>query len=265
MNAQTAAERGRAFLEDNAKKADVKTTASGLQYTITEPGTGKAPKATDKVTVHYTGKLLDGTVFDSSHKRGQPATFPLNGVIRGWTEGLQLVKEGGKIRLYIPSNLAYCERGQGPIGPNETLVFDVELIKVEQSAAERGRAFLAENAKKADVKTTPSGLQYTIVKPGKGKAPKASDTVEVHYAGTLLDGKEFDSSYKRGKSISFPLGGVIPGWTEGLQLVKEGGKIRLFIPSELAYGSYGSPGAIGPDETLIFDVELIKVNPKKSE
>ena len=128
-----------------------------------------------------------------------------------------------------------------------------------QTAAERGRAFLEENAKKPDVKTTPSGLQYIIIEPGKGAAPKASDTVEVHYAGKLLDGKEFDSSYKRGKSISFPLGGVIRGWTEGLQLVKEGGKIRLFIPPNLAYGSRGAGAAIGPDETLVFDVELIKV------
>ena len=264
MNAQTAAERGRAFLEENAKKADVKTTASGLQYTILEPGTGKAPKVTDTVKVHYAGKLLDGKEFDSSYKRGEPISFPLNRVIRGWTEGMQLVKEGGKIRLFVPSNLAYGERGAGGlIGPDETLVFDVELLEVMQSAAERGRLFLEENAKKTDVKTTASGLQYTIIEPGKGKAPKATDTVEVHYAGKLLDGKEFDSSYKRGQSISFPLSGVIPGWTEGLQLVKEGGKIRLFIPSNLAYGSHGSPGAIGPDETLIFDVELIKVNSKK--
>ena len=132
-----------------------------------------------------------------------------------------------------------------------------------QTAAERGRAFLEANAKKADVKTTASGLQYTIIEPGKGATPKATDTVKVHYAGKLLDGTEFDSSYKRGEPISFPLNGVIAGWTEGLQLVKEGGKIRLFIPSKLAYGSRGAGRVIGPDETLIFDVELIKVNPKK--
>jgi FKBP-type peptidyl-prolyl cis-trans isomerase len=129
-----------------------------------------------------------------------------------------------------------------------------------QTALEKGQAFLAENATKPGVQTTASGLQYKIIEPGAGKAPKATDTVLVHYRGTLLDGTEFDSSYKRNEPISFPLNRVIPGWTEGPQLVKEGGKIQLFIPSQLAYGKRGAGGAIGPDETLIFDVELLKVN-----
>ncbi len=128
-----------------------------------------------------------------------------------------------------------------------------------QTALEKGRAFLAENATKPDVKQTASGLQYILLEPGKGKTPKATDVVKVNYRGTLLDGTEFDSSYKRNEPIEFPLNRVIPGWTEGLQLVKEGGKIRLFIPSELAYGSRGAGGAIGPDEALIFDVELLSV------
>lgn len=128
-----------------------------------------------------------------------------------------------------------------------------------QTASEKGKAFLAENAKKPGVQQTTSGLQYVIEKEGTGKSPKASDSVLVHYRGTLLDGTEFDSSYKRNEPISFPLAGVIPGWTEGLQYVKEGGKIRLFIPSDLAYGKRGAGGLIGPDETLIFEVELLKV------
>lgn len=128
-----------------------------------------------------------------------------------------------------------------------------------QTAREKGQAFLAENATKPGVQQTPSGLQYTIIEPGNGRSPKATDTVEVHYRGTLIDGTEFDSSYKRNQSIEFPLNGVIAGWTEGLQLLKEGGKIQLFIPSNLAYGPRGAGGVIGPDETLIFDVELLKV------
>jgi FKBP-type peptidyl-prolyl cis-trans isomerase FkpA len=128
-----------------------------------------------------------------------------------------------------------------------------------QTALEKGKAFLAENATKPGVQQTASGLQYLLIEPGKGKAPAATDTVKVNYRGTLLDGTEFDSSYKRNEPIEFPLNRVIPGWTEGLQLVKEGGKIRLFIPSQLAYGSRGAGGAIGPDETLIFDVELLDV------
>ena len=123
---------GEKFLAENKTKEGVKTTASGLQYKITREGTGKSPKATDKVTVHYEGKLIDGTIFDSSIQRGEPATFPLNGVIRGWTEGFQLFKEGTKATLYIPSDLGYGASGSPPkIGPNATLIFDVELIKVQ--------------------------------------------------------------------------------------------------------------------------------------
>ena len=128
-----------------------------------------------------------------------------------------------------------------------------------QSALEKGKAFLAENAKQPGVQQTPTGLQYLILTPGEGRSPKASDTVQVNYRGTLLDGTEFDSSYKRNEPIEFPLSGVIRGWTEGLQLCKEGGKIKLFIPSNLAYGPRGAGGAIGPDETLIFEVELLKI------
>jgi FKBP-type peptidyl-prolyl cis-trans isomerase FklB len=118
---------GKKFMQENAAKPGVKTTASGLQYKIIEAGKGKAPKPTDQVTVNYRGNLIDGNEFDSSYKRGEPASFPLNGVIKGWTEGLQLIKEGGKIQLFIPSELAYG--GRGPLA-HRTLVFDVELISV---------------------------------------------------------------------------------------------------------------------------------------
>jgi FKBP-type peptidyl-prolyl cis-trans isomerase len=122
---------GVSFLEQNKSKEGVKTTSSGLQYEIVKEGTGKNPGPNSSVTVHYTGKLLDGTVFDSSVTRGQPATFGLNQVIRGWTEGLQLIKEGGKAILYIPYDLAYGERGAGAqIPPYSALIFEVELIKI---------------------------------------------------------------------------------------------------------------------------------------
>ncbi len=135
----------------------------------------------------------------------------------------------------------------------------IPTILMAQSALEKGQQFLAENGKRSEVTTTASGLQYEVLTEGSGKSPKATDTVEVNYRGTTIDGTEFDSSYKRGESISFPLNGVIAGWTEGVQLMKEGAKYRFFIPSELAYGKRGAGGAIGPDETLIFDVELIEV------
>ena len=127
------------------------------------------------------------------------------------------------------------------------------------SALERGQAFLKENGSKEGVKTTASGLQYKITKEGNGKNPKATDTVVVHYKGTTINGKEFDSSFKRGEPATFPLNRVIKGWTEGLMYLSEGGKATLYIPSELAYGSRGAGADIGPDETLIFDVELIKI------
>lgn len=141
-----------------------------------------------------------------------------------------------------------------------TILAMIPLPLLAQSAVEKGQQFLAENAKKEGVKTTASGLQYTVIREGSGKSPAATDEVEVNYRGTLLDGTEFDSSYKRNEPISFPLNRVIPGWTEGVQLMKEGAKYKFFIPSNLAYGSRGTPGGpIGPDETLIFEVELLKV------
>ncbi len=125
---------------------------------------------------------------------------------------------------------------------------------------QQGEAFLAENKEKEGVKTLESGLQYQILQEGSGKSPAASDRVTTHYHGTLIDGTVFDSSYERGQPATFPVNGVIAGWTEALQLMKEGAKWRLFIPSELAYGSQGAGDAIGPNTTLIFDVELISVN-----
>jgi len=122
---------GKAFLEQNANKEGVITTASGLQYKVLKEGTGKQPRVLDRVTVNYEGRHLNGEVFDSSYQRGKPATFPLNRVIKGWTEGVQLMKEGAKYRLYVPYKLGYGDTGAGrKIGPRETLIFDVELIKV---------------------------------------------------------------------------------------------------------------------------------------
>ena len=134
--------------------------------------------------------------------------------------------------------------------------------KAEKVARAEGEHFLAENGKKENVKTTASGLQYVVEKEGTGAQPTAEDEVTVHYTGKLLNGQVFDSSVNRGEPATFPLNRVIPGWTEGVQLMKEGAKYTFFIPSDLAYGPQGVPGAIPPHSTLIFDVELIKVNKK---
>ncbi len=124
--------------------------------------------------------------------------------------------------------------------------------------AAAGKEFLAKNGKRKGVKTTASGLQYEVIKAGTGSSPKATDQVETHYRGTLINGTEFDSSYKRGKPVTFPLNRVIKGWTEALQLMKVGGKSRIFVPSELGYGPNGPP-KIGPNSTLIFDIELLAI------
>ena len=142
-----------------------------------------------------------------------------------------------------------------------TIAFALAFVSwaAAQSGLQEGQRFLKENATKAGVNTTASGLQYKVLTEGTGKSPKATDVVVVNYRGTLINGKEFDSSYKSGKPIEFPLNRVIPGWTEGVQLMKEGAKYEFYIPPNLAYGSRGAGGVIGPDETLIFEVELLKV------
>ncbi len=138
-----------------------------------------------------------------------------------------------------------------------------ERTQAASKAKTEGEAFLAENAKKAGVKTTASGLQYEVLTEGKGDAPKATDTVTVHYKGTLINGETFDSSYDRGQPVSFPLQNVIPGWTEGLQLMKPGAKYKFVIPSALAYGERGAGAKIGPNSTLVFEVELLNLGEAK--
>ncbi|MEO5915996.1 MAG: FKBP-type peptidyl-prolyl cis-trans isomerase [Luteolibacter sp.] len=369
-----------------AAPADAAKTASGLASKVLQAGKGdKHPAAADTVTVHYSGWTTDGKLFDSSVQRGQPTSFPLNGVIKGWTEGLQLMVEGEKRRFWIPAELGY---GENPGGgrPGGLLVFDVELISIKQapkpptppadlaaapadaeksasgltsktltkgtgsahpkdsdtvklnlslwstegqllqSTAQQGGGpadipldslrigGLAEGIKlmvtgekrqmwiptklafgehppegvpagglvveaelvsikegipapatpsdvaaaPADAEKTASGLASKVLTKGTGSAhPKATDTVTVHYSGWTTDGKLFDSSVKRGEPTSFPLDGVIKGWTEGVQLMVEGEKRRFWIPAEIAYGE--NPGGGRPGGLLVFDIELIKI------
>lgn len=137
--------------------------------------------------------------------------------------------------------------------------------EIRKKNKKEGETFLAENKKKEGVKTLPSGLQYMVIKAGTGRKPKLTDTVTTHYREILIDGTEFDSSYLRGQPVSFQVNGVIPGWTEALQLMEEGAKWRLFIPSNLAYGEQGKSGIIGPNMTLIFEIELLSIQEKKQE
>ena len=232
---------------------DADQSITGLASKILSAGKGtQYPKADSKVTVHYTGWTTDGQAFDSSVIRGQPATFALNQVIRGWTEGLQLMVEGEKRRLWIPQRLAYQGR---PGAPQGMLVFDVELIKIvampETPETPSDVATVPPNAS-----TTSSGLASRVLKKGSGsQRPGPTSLVTVHYSGWTTDGKQFDSSVTRGTPATFRLDQVIAGWTEGLQLMVQGEKRRLWIPQSLAYkGRPGRPGGM-----LVFDVELIAI------
>ncbi|MBL4837723.1 MAG: FKBP-type peptidyl-prolyl cis-trans isomerase [Kordiimonadaceae bacterium] len=269
-----------AYLEENKKKDGVQVTESGLQYKVIESGDGKTPTSNDMVTVHYAGRLIDGSEFDSSYKRGEPATFPAGRLIKGWTEALLLMQVGDKWELTIPAEIGYGTAGAGGAIPgNATLVFDIELLDVlsdeevsakeDAAAAEQAVAasafkttqqeYLDENAKKDGVIVTESGLQYKIVESGEGEIATASDMVTVHYAGRLIDGSEFDSSYKRGEPATFPAGRLIKGWTEALTMMKVGDKWELTIPSEIAYGAEGASGVIPGHAALVFDVELLDI------
>ena len=349
-----------------AAPADAEKTDSGLASKVLNAGTGdKKPTAADTVTVHYSGWTTDGKMFDSSVSRGEPTSFPLGGVIKGWTEGLQLMVEGEKRRFWIPEDLAYGPVVEGSGRPGGMLCFDVELIKIKEAPkppedtekTESGVAYkvtkegegekpgadqvitfhftaatmegqtvqdsrqgatapsapisnlppalgeLFSEMKKgemrkcwlpeaqapggfivadlelisfkdappapavpedvaaapADAKKTESGIAYKVLTAGKdGEKPKASDTVKVHYSGWTTDGKMFDSSVSRGEPAEFPLGGVIKGWTEGVQLMDVGEKTRFWIPEDLAYGP-AVEGSGRPGGMLVFDIELLEV------
>ncbi len=177
------------------------------------------------------------------------------------TKGIKDAISGGKPLLTeqeIQENMVTFQK--------EMMAKQEELAKkLGENNKKEGEAFLAENKKKDGVKTLPSGLQYKVTKAGTGKKPKLTDTVTTQYRGTLIDGTEFDSSYRRGQPVSFPVTGVIPGWTEALQLMEEGAKWQLFIPPNLAYGERGAGRDIGPNATLIFEIELVSIQEKKQE
>ncbi len=236
-----------------AAPADAEKTASGLASKVLVAGSGSThPGEGSRVTFHYSGWTTDGAMFDSSVVRGKPITVPLDQFIPGWQEGVKLMVVGEKRRLWIPAELGFGEASGSPQG---MLVIDVELLEIEEMP-KAPPAPAAVEAPPANAAKTASGLASKVVKEGTGtEHPTETSNVSVHYTGWTTDGKMFDSSVVRGEPTSFPLNRVIPGWTEGLQLMVVGEKRRFWIPEELAYK--GSPGA--PQGMLVFDVELLEI------
>lgn len=233
-----------------APPADAQTTASGLASKVLAPGTGTDhPKPGDAVKVHYTGWTTDGKMFDSSVARNRPMVLPLDRVIVGWSEGLQLMVEGEKRRFWIPAKLAYEGK---PDRPQGMLVFDVELLDILRVPPTPSDVA----APPADAQVTKSGLASKVLKAGTGtRHPTADSNVRVQYTGWTTDGKMFDSSIAKGSSAFFNLRKVIPGWTEGIPLMVEGETRRFWIPKGLAYrGEAGKPEGM-----LVFDVELLQI------
>jgi peptidylprolyl isomerase len=231
---------------------DAEKTQSGLASRVLEKGSGTVhPTKWDKVTVNYTGWTTDGRMFDSSIPEGEPVDFVLYQVIPGWTEGLQLMVEGEKRRLWIPEELAY--RGQ-PGAPQGMLVFDVHLLKLERTEVPPVPPDVS--GPPADAEKAASGLVSRVLQKGTGtKRPSADSVVKVNYSGWTTDGEMFDSSIVKGRPATFPLNKVIAGWTEGVQLMVEGEKRRFWIPEELAYK--GRPNR--PQGMLVFDIELLDI------
>jgi FKBP-type peptidyl-prolyl cis-trans isomerase len=240
-----------------AAPANAERSASGLASVVLQPGTGvDKPTLKDQVKVHYSGWTADGKMFDSSVVRNRPAEFGVTQVIKGWTEGLQMMVTGEKRRFWIPANLAYGDSPR-PGAPSGQLTFDVELLEIikppEPPEVPKDVAAAPSSAKK-----TASGLRYAVLKAGTGKDhPTPTNRVKVHYSGWTTDGKMFDSSVTRGRAATFGVGQVIKGWTEGLQLMVVGDKTRFWIPANLAYGETPRPGA--PAGMLVFDVELLEI------
>ncbi len=227
----------------------------GVPYVVltAAPAGALRAKVTDEVTAHYTGWLTDGTVFDSSVERGQPLVFEPAHVIEGWRDIIPLMSVGDRWKIWVPEALAYKGQAGMPAG---TLVFEIELLAATPVAppqpAPPDVAAPPKNARR-----TKSGLSYRFLAPAKrsGKKPKVTDSVEVHYTGWTTDGAMFDSSVTRGQPATFPVEGVIPGFREGILLMRPGDKLRMWIPQELAYD--GRPNA--PQGMLVFDVELLNI------
>ncbi len=272
LKAESIYQSGKDFLEENRQNKNIIVLDSGLQYRILQEGNGTTPLVTDEVTVHYRGRLIDGAIFESTYQHGQPATFILQRVIPGWREALTRMKAGSKWEIFIPAELAYGMEQKDPrIPAGSALIFELELLSVAdrtdiiaksreelQNNLLSGIQFMKDNKEKEGVVTLENGLQYKIIKEGKGPKPKIDDYVEAHYVGKLISGEVFHNTYAQNATTTFQIDKVIAGWRDVLPKMKEGAKWQLFVPPALAYGAKDDV-LISPGSTLIFDLELLHI------
>ena len=229
------------------------TTESGLVYYDLKVGDGPQPlNEQTRATVHWSGWLGDGTPIGSSHKSDKPFTAPIDGVVPGWTEGVLSMKVGGKRRLEVPAALGYGENGAPRVPPNSKLVFEVELLAIENPPVQRSIEGLTPV-------TSESGLKYYDFKVGDGEQPEPGAIVSLNFTGWLADGKMFDTSATREQEVKYKLAHAVPGWKEGVGSMRVGGLRRLEIPAELGFGERGAPGLIPPNSDLIYEIELLGV------
>ena len=259
--------------------SETEPTSSGLYYVVLQESEGPSPVRSDFVTINFTGRLIDGTVFDTSDREYAiangverddklygPYKFLMeNMTIAGMREGMTMMNEGEISRIIIPSNLAFGSSSVGIIPPFSTLIYDVELLEVINDPVEHEQtlleAFLEEN--EVEVEPETSGLYYIEEEEGVGNLPQNNEVVTLHYKASLIDGRVFDQS-ESGNPLDINLvhsANYIPGFIEGIKKMRKDGKARLIIPSEIGYGSLGSyEGIVPPYSTLIFDVEIVNIN-----
>ncbi len=238
--------------------ADLKAVTDGVKFRDLKVGTGEeCPRGAD-VKVHYVGWLPDGTEFDNSRKRNEPAKFSLNGVVAGWSEGIPGMKVGGVRKLVIAPEKGYGKQVKGTIPANSTLIFEVELLEVIPPPPKPKLSDGTDpNAPDDKLKDIGDGLKVRDIKEGSGEPVKEGAEVTIHYTGWLQNGNVFDNSRPRGEPNTFALPDLVKGWQKGIPGMKPGGIRKLVVPPELGYG--GRPkGDIPPNSTLIFEVELIK-------
>jgi len=236
-------------------------TASGLKYKITKQGQGLFPKPGDRVWVHYYAKFENDSIYDTTAERGPLDVYLGQGqLIKGWEEGLQLVKPGGAILLVVPPELGYGNTNHDKIPANSTLIFEIALLQVNS-----GNNIEPFNTEGKTLKKAKKKLQYYTIVEGEGSNAKFGDNAFVHYTAFLPDGTIFDSSHKKGNPVQIIVGmqQVFAGWDMGLLLMKKGSKIKLIIPSKLAYGKNGYKSIVPPNTNITLDLEMVDLIPPK--